>query len=93
MTQRGHKLASYGSESLAWLEHTSSQQAAGHLENPESYTVLSCSARGRAAGDEGGEQTQHNGQCGQAGMWHTGWGIAEHHTGWCASLGLSSGLA
>lgn len=50
MTQRGWKLTSYGSESLAWLEHTSSQQAAG---NPESYMVLSCSARGTAAEDRG----------------------------------------
>lgn len=90
MTQRGHKLASYGSESLAWLEHTSSQQAAG---NPKSYTVLPCSARGMAARDEGGEQTQGNGQCGQAGMWHTGWEIAGRDTGQRASLASSSGLA
>lgn len=39
MTQRGRKLTSYGSESLAWLEHTSSQQAAG---NPE--TTWCCPA-------------------------------------------------
>lgn len=65
MTQRGRKLAKYGSESLAWLEHTSSQQAVG---NPESYMVLSCSAKGTAAKDRGREQTQCNGQCGQAGM-------------------------
>lgn len=54
MTQRGRKLANYGSESLAWLEHSSSQQAAG---NPESYMVLSCSARGTAAKDREGSRS------------------------------------